>query len=155
MVGGPPCTDFSSARRAPTTNAIGARGNLSLVYTKLVCEARPRYFVFENVPSIKTIGRAIYSKVVNRFRRAGYGLTEIVMNASHYGAATMRQRLFIVGVLGGEDGALERCITARQKFGNTIRCQLEKDGLLSKNDKHRAVYYMPPNNDARGIYLLN
>jgi DNA (cytosine-5)-methyltransferase 1 len=52
MVGGPPCQSFSSGgKRAALTDP---RGNLIYHYLRLLTEARPSYFILENVANLTT-----------------------------------------------------------------------------------------------------
>lgn len=52
MVGGPPCQSFSpGGKRAALADP---RGNLIYHYLRLITEARPRYFVLENVANLIT-----------------------------------------------------------------------------------------------------
>lgn len=54
LIGGPPCQDFSTMR-GPDGKRLGTisrRGKLYLQYVRYVAIARPRVFVFENVPGL-------------------------------------------------------------------------------------------------------
>lgn len=104
IVGGPPCTDFSIAGNM----TLGHRANLCLKYAKLICTCKPRYFVLENVVQFRTVGKPLYAVIMKLLRKAGYAVDELVLDASDYGAATVRKRLFLVGVLGGTGGYFTR-----------------------------------------------
>ena len=47
FVGGPPCPDFSVGGK--NRGAEGEKGRLSRAYVDLICQARPDFFLFENV----------------------------------------------------------------------------------------------------------
>lgn len=102
IIGGPPCQDFSSAGHRDET--LG-RAALSKTYTDIVSTAKPRYFVMENVPRIRL--SETYQYVRNGLKNAGYGLTEMIMDASYCGVPQKRKRLFLIGCLGAEDDFLE------------------------------------------------
>lgn len=98
IIGGPPCQDFSSAGHRDET--LG-RAELSKTYTDIVSTARPRYFVMENVPRIRL--SQTYQYVRNGLKKAGYGLTEKILDASYCGVPQKRKRLFLIGCLDAED----------------------------------------------------
>jgi DNA (cytosine-5)-methyltransferase 1 len=124
IIGGPPCQDFSSA--GPLQSG-GKRANLTRAYADIVILSRPRYFVFENVP------RARFSEVFldakRAFKEAGYGLTEVQLDAAFCGVPQSRKRLFLIGCLGQVDAFLEKSLasslskkplTMREYLGNEI-----------------------------------
>lgn len=103
IVGGPPCQDFSSAGRR---NDTGSRAVLSLRYAEIVSSIKPTYFVMENVPQIRK--SIILPKVKEILTDAGYGLTELVIDASHCGVPQARKRFLLIGSLGSENGFLDK-----------------------------------------------
>ncbi len=102
IIGGPPCQDFSSAGHRD--ESLG-RAALSKTYTDIVTTAKPKYFVMENVPTIRL--SKTYQYVREGLKKVGYGLTEKVLDASYCGVPQKRKRLFLIGCLEGEDGFLE------------------------------------------------
>ena len=124
IIGGPPCQDYSSAGKRDEN---GGRATLTVEFARIVCEAKPQYFVMENVALIeksKTLPKAI-----EMFKKAGYGLTKIVLNAYYCGAPQDRKRFFMIGVLGGKDDELKEILlnnqsktpmTVRDYFGDTL-----------------------------------
>jgi DNA (cytosine-5)-methyltransferase 1 len=99
VAGGPPCQSFSiMGKRKGLTDP---RGNLVLSYLSVIERVRPRGFIFENVPGFASIDKGdTYRRLMDEFRSLGYGLWSGVVCAADFGAATLRERLFIVGVLG-------------------------------------------------------
>lgn len=99
VVGGPPCQAFS---------IVGARGGLedsrgALIfdYVRLVGELRPKAFILENVPNLRTFeGGAVYERLVQDLADLGYDVAGSILAAADYGVAQMRKRLFIVGLRG-------------------------------------------------------
>lgn len=148
IVGGPPCQDFSVAGK----RELGERANLTLVYTDLICKYLPDYFVMENVPSIRTVGKEIYDQVIDRFHNASYGLTTRVITMSEYGVPQQRKRLVILGV---KDGRTDECsnLLDKQKCPvKSIREYLENIGVdLGKPH----IYRHPRLNCCRGVYSLD
>lgn len=101
IIGGPPCQDFSSAGHRDET--LG-RAALSKTYTDIVSTAKPKYFVMENVPRIRL--SETYQYVRDGLKKAGYGLSEKILDASYCGVPQKRKRLFLIGCLGTEDDFL-------------------------------------------------
>src|SRR5262249_14672100 len=52
IVGGPPCQPFSSGGKRHSI--MDPRGSLFMEYVRVIREARPKYFIFENVAHIIT-----------------------------------------------------------------------------------------------------
>lgn len=107
IIGGPPCQDFSSAGHR---NVNLGRAALTTTYCDIVTAAKPKIFVMENVPEIKKY--KILEEILPRFKEAGYGLTARVMDASYCGVPQSRKRYVLVGVLGAEDGFLDKYLDA-------------------------------------------
>lgn len=123
VAGGPPCQDFSSAGHRKE----GDRADLTVKYAHVISRTRPKAFIMENVPRAQL--SAAFAAAVGIFREAGYGLTTIVLNASHCGVPQLRKRLFLIGMLGEPDDFLmddltsaqtEDPMTVRQYLGDEI-----------------------------------
>lgn len=102
IIGGPPCQDFSTAGLQDETRG---RAVLSICYSQIVSIVRPKYFVMENVATIRNTKS--FKIVISNFRAAGYGLTQMVLDAAYCGVPQTRKRMFVVGVLGASDGFLD------------------------------------------------
>lgn len=96
VIGGPPCQSFSQAGKQKGVS--DDRGQLIDEYIRMVREAKPRYFVFENVSNLKSIGRgALLQSILRELRGLGYNCEVGVLLASEYGAPQKRRRLVILG----------------------------------------------------------
>nr|WP_082529527.1 DNA (cytosine-5-)-methyltransferase [Aurantimonas sp. Leaf443] len=133
IVGGPPCQDFSSAGH----RIEGDRASLMIAFAMTVVVARPEWFLLENVP------RASKSKAWATSRellvRAGYGLTEAIVDASRYGVGQARRRLLVVGRLGEANGFLSSAIReAASERPTTIRDILGGDvgAMIHTHPRH-------------------
>lgn len=102
IIGGPPCQDFSTAGFQDESRG---RAILSICYSQIVSEIRPKYFVMENVAAIRNTNS--FNKALSHFRKAGYGLTQMVLDAAYCGVPQTRKRMFVVGMLGAADGFLD------------------------------------------------
>ena len=145
IIGGPPCQDYSSAGRQDET--LG-RANLTLRYAELVCSVRSRWFVMENVDRI--LKSSTLPKALALFRTAGYGLSQVVLDASRCGVPQKRKRFFLIGELNGEDCALEFALQNDQ----SSHCMTIRDYL--QNEFGVEYYYRHPRSYARrGIFSID
>jgi DNA (cytosine-5)-methyltransferase 1 len=116
IVGGSPCQDYSSGGY----QVEGERAAQTPAFARIVARYRPRYFAMENVPPARRA--RTYRRAKDHFRKAGYGLTEVVPRACWYGVPQIRRRVLLVGELGGEDDALRDLLLAgRSERPTTIR----------------------------------
>ena len=139
VFGGPPCQDFSPAG----ARVEGANADLTKVFAMVVSVARPDWFVMENVAHA---GRSVaFHAARDILAKAGYGLTQVVLDAAFYRTPQHRRRLFLIGRLEEEDGFLEAALlgaaasspmTLRDEFGDDIAPFL---------------YFHPRYRDRRGI----
>lgn len=107
LVGGPPCTAFSKSGFWLDWKRDGADPAASLLqaYTRVLAEARPRWFVLENVYALtfrNKASRPAFTRLLAEIEAAGYHYRWKVLNAADYGVPQLRPRLFIVGARRGE-----------------------------------------------------
>ncbi len=124
IIGGPPCQDFSSAGHRDEN--LG-RAELTISFSKIIADIKPKYFVMENVPRIQK--SEVFPKIMKKFSKLGYGLTHLVLDASRCGAPQIRKRFVVIGELGGKDdflldrlvkGQSEKQTTIFDYFGNSL-----------------------------------
>lgn len=108
IIGGPPCQDFSSAG---LRNEDNGRGDLTLSYAGIVTMVRPQWFVMENVATITKTRKLSQAKQM--FKTAGYGLSQVVLDASLCGVPQKRKRFFLIGNLGANDDFITDFIRSR------------------------------------------
>jgi DNA (cytosine-5)-methyltransferase 1 len=144
IIGGPPCQDFSHAGKRVEAHRAG----LTEAYAQIVTQVQPRYFVMENVDRAqKSQAYAVAREIL---KAAGYGLTEVVLDASLCGVPQKRKRFFCIGSMGQPDGFLSDYIkgliskketTLKDYFGATLDFE---------------YYYRHPRNySRRGIFSIN
>ena len=97
VVGGPPCQPFSMAGKR--RGRKDARGTLVESFVNVVKIVKPRAFVMENVPGMRSIHRGKYlPAIVDSLKALGYHVsTPHLLNAADYGVPQFRRRLFICG----------------------------------------------------------
>lgn len=144
IIGGPPCQDFSHAGKRIEAERAGLTGS----FAKIIKAILPSFFVMENVDRAEKSNAYAYARSI--FKEAGYGLTEMVLDASHCGIPQKRKRFFCVGILDGQDDAvrlfLERKITSKETtlkdyFGDRL--------------KFKYYYRHPRNYSRRAIFSID
>lgn len=103
LIGGPPCTPFSKSGFWLEWKRAGLDPDASLLqaYTRVLKDARPRYFVLENVYALTYNNRAsrpAFERLLREIDDAGYHCRAKVLNAADYGVPQLRPRLFVIGV---------------------------------------------------------
>lgn len=106
IIGGPPCQDFSSAGKR---NEDNGRGDLTVHYAKIISRVKPQWFVMENVERILKTNKLVEAKKI--YKEAGYGLTQMVLDASLCGVPQKRKRFVLIGNLGEQDSFMDYYLT--------------------------------------------
>lgn len=99
LIGGTLCQSFSIAglRKGMDDD----RGNLALVFLRIVQTLRPRWVVWENVPGVLTSNEGKdFASFVGGLGQCGYGWAYRVLDAQYFGTAQQRRRVFVVGYDG-------------------------------------------------------
>lgn len=97
FIGGPPCPDFSVAGK--NRGKEGENGKLSGTYVELICSNKPDFFLFENVKGLYRTRkhREFFDSLKLKLIKAGYYLTEKLVNAIEFGAPQNRERIILIG----------------------------------------------------------
>lgn len=153
IVGGPPCQDFSHAGKRIEND----RAELTSCYARIVAGIRPLCFVMENVERARA-SRA-YANARQIFKEAGYGLTEVTLDACLCGAPQKRKRFICFGKLGEADGFAQATfegrlakapMTMRDYFGDALG--FEYYYRHPRNYSRRAVFSLDePAPTMRGV----
>lgn len=124
IIGGPPCQDFSSAGKRDET--LG-RADLTISYANIVTATKAEWFVMENVERI--IKSHILKEALHLLKKAGYGISYQILDASFCGVPQTRKRFFLIGHRHSPDNFLlpylnknlsSRPMTLFDYFGNTL-----------------------------------
>ena len=102
LIGGPPCVAFSKSGFWLDWKREGVDPAASLLqaYTRVLAEAKPRFFILENVYALTFNNRAsrpAFTRLLAEIDAAGYQYQWKVLNAADHGVPQARPRLFIVG----------------------------------------------------------
>ena len=102
LIGGSPCQDFSIAGQRAGED--GERGNLIWQFYRIVSEARPKVFIYENVKGFLSINSGkSYQRFLDALRGLGYYCHAEILNTKDYGIPQNRERLYIVGFLDAQE----------------------------------------------------
>lgn len=95
VVGGPPCQAFSEiGRRHPED----PRRSLLAEFFRVVREARPTFFLMENVPGLMSAdNRPVLDEAIATLGGAWDIVGPVILDASDFGAPTKRRRVFVFG----------------------------------------------------------
>lgn len=110
IFGGPPCQTFSTAGNRKAFD--DERGNVFLKYLSIISEIKPTYVVIENVRGLlstpfkyKDIEEPIKGGammiILDKLKEIGYTVSFNLYNAAYFGAPQIRERVVIIGKLGG------------------------------------------------------
>ena len=144
IIGGPPCQDFSHAgKRVEAKRAL-----LTDSYAEIISMIKPICFVMENVARAQKSNA--YASAREIFKKAGYGLTEIVLDASLCGTPQKRKRFFCFGMLSKEDGfALNSLSSKQSKKAMTLR------DYFGESLGFEFYYRHPRNYNRRAVFSID
>lgn len=98
VAGGPPCQGFSTANTKACQGQYDLRNDLVFEYLRVVNEARPSFFMFENVPGFVTFNQHEYLKAfLQRAHECYYELVYGLLDAVEYGVPQYRCRFICMG----------------------------------------------------------
>lgn len=95
IIGGPPCQAFSGiGKRLPDD----PRRSLVGEFFRIVEEVQPKFFMMENVPGLAfPENRPVLDEAMGKLGENWKVLGPVILDASHFGAATKRRRVFVFG----------------------------------------------------------
>jgi DNA (cytosine-5)-methyltransferase 1 len=105
LVGGPPCPPYSKSRfyrkEKPRALEDPIGWETMTGYLRVLEEFRPDAFLLENVAGLayKVHAEAL-EHITSSARSLGYSLSSQVLNAADFGVPQLRERFFLVGMLG-------------------------------------------------------
>lgn len=98
LVGGSPCQAFSMVGKR--LGLEDTRGTLFYEFARIVQEAKPKVFIYENVRGLTNHdGGRTWKVVKDVFHDLGYRIYSDLLNSKDYGIPQHRERIFVVGFL--------------------------------------------------------
>lgn len=96
FVGGSPCQSFSTYGKKQGFE--DTRGTLFFFYANLIKKIKPKVFIYENVPGLKTHDNGhTWERIQEIFHELEYDIFDFVLNSKDYGLPQHRERVFVVG----------------------------------------------------------
>ncbi|NBO23415.1 DNA (cytosine-5-)-methyltransferase, partial [bacterium] len=126
LIGGSPCQSFSIA--GSQKGFEDPRGQLFWEYVRILNEVKPKFFIFENVNSMKQRDKDVISKA--------FGFEPIVINSALV-TAQQRKRLFYVGAL--QEGGTYKKVEIDQPQDKGILLKNILESGLPYQDKSHAL----------------
>lgn len=123
VFGGPPCQAFSTIGLRKTNDP---RRSLLTHFFRIVRELQPTFFVMENVKGLgyadaKPVLDEALGSIQNRYEVLG----PLILDASEFGAATKRPRLFVIGYDRNYCDTLSKAhIDERKRKPTTVRAAI-------------------------------
>ena len=140
VIGGPPCKWWSSASNIAKARGQHVQPDMIPEYARIVHEAKPRWFLMENVP------RAPLPRVV------GYYVTGRIVDAAWFGANQRRRRRITFGSLNGERLDLEALALYQEpKHGTVTTRNLKWDALRQRPRSTNSLRTWSDALDAQGL----
>ena len=107
LAGGPPCPPFSKSRfyrkEKPRALADSVADETINAYLRVLDLVRPRAFILENVAGLAyKVHESALEHIMLHATELGYSVTSQVVNAADYGVPQIRERFFVVGMLGAK-----------------------------------------------------
>jgi site-specific DNA-cytosine methylase len=100
LVGGFPCQSFSIAGKRGGFN--DTRGTLFFEIARILAHKRPRLVLLENVKGLLSHdGGKTFARILEVLTDIGYELQWQILNSKNFGVPQNRERVFVVGNLGG------------------------------------------------------
>ena len=140
FVGGFPCQAFSIAGKRQGFS--DTRGTLIYDVMRILKEKQPRLVLLENVKGLLShdSGRT-FKTIITALAELGYAVEWQVLNAKNFGVPQNRERVFIIGHLGGFGGRQVFPITSSngndtRKVGEGLSATITRDyykGLCGSN----------------------
>ena len=124
IIGGPPCQGFSTMGKRSSNDD---RNRLFADFFRVVAEARPKFFLAENVPGIiHEKYRDVLAHALGFVDDAYTLLPPMTLPANDYGAATNRKRVFFFGF---RDDSMDKLTTESFLAAKTMETTCVEDAL--------------------------
>jgi DNA (cytosine-5)-methyltransferase 1 len=122
LLSSPECTNHTCAKgAAPRSEKSRATALLAIEYARVF---KPRWIVLENVVHMRPWPG--YGTLKHELRELGYNLAEQILDASHFGVAQTRRRLFLVGDRRREPRTVDWKARGRPRSARSILDQAGK-----------------------------
>lgn len=155
LVGGSPCQSFSIAGKRKGTDC--PRGNLIYEYFRIVEEAQPKVFIYENVKGFLSIDKKdkkdkygeTFTNFVQSFKDLGYTTYHQVLNTKDYGIPQNRERIYIVGFKNDVDFSFQEKQELKLRLKDMLEDSVDEKYHL---DQKRISSCLKSNHSQQRVY---
>ncbi|WP_428076771.1 DNA cytosine methyltransferase [Candidatus Avelusimicrobium fimicolum] len=133
VFGGPPCQGFSVAGKMDPNDE---RSKLIFTFLDAVQRIQPRAFVMENVKALGYLEKwnDVRTKYLKKAQSLGYHTVPFILNATEYGVAQKRERVFFIGIRNLYDEKIMRNLLNKEKtLAPSVRVLLSSLGKAGTN----------------------
>ncbi|MCV6607509.1 MAG: DNA cytosine methyltransferase [Campylobacterales bacterium] len=135
LIGGPPCQSWSEAGKLQGID--DKRGQLFFEFIRVLRDKKPLFFLAENVSGmLARRHKDSLENIKNHFIDSGYDLSFQLLNASDYGVAQDRKRVFFIGFRKDLDIKFKFPEPSKKKLTLKDIIWDLKDNVLSAKDKN-------------------
>jgi len=128
LVGGFPCQSFSIAGKRKGFN--DTRGTLFFDVARILAHKKPKNVVLENVKGLLSHdGGRTFQTIIGVLTDLGYFVEWQVLNSKNFGVPQNRERVFIVGHLGGQPRS--KVFPVGESSEKTIKLQGQQVGAIT------------------------
>ena len=147
VIGGPPCQSFSTA--GARKGLEDKRGMALLEFIRVIRDVQPKFFVFENVPGLKSIAKkhisfydrmsvdkktlssdqqygSLFGEILDEFNKLKkYKFDWDILNSADYGVPQKRKRLILIGSRTMDPKIIFEKIKKNAKFADPKKAEEE------------------------------
>jgi len=147
VIGGPPCQSFSTA--GARKGLEDKRGMALLEFIRVIRDVQPKFFVFENVPGLKSIAKkhisfydrmsvdkktlssdqqygSLFGEILDEFNKLKkYKSDWDILNSADYGVPQKRKRLILIGSRTMDPKIIFKKIKKNAKFADPKKAEEE------------------------------
>lgn len=148
IIGGPPCQGFSVAGKMDPHDP---RSKHVWSFVEIVKTMQPKAFVMENVKALGQLKKwePLRNELIKEFRKAGYSVNYVVLNATEFNVPQARERVFFIGFKFNSNiiPDLAKMMKAYKKKAQTVRevlMNLDKAGTGNNKSVCKAKITVTP-----------
>lgn len=164
VIGGPSCQAFSTAGQRGSIS--DPRGVMFREFLRVVREARPRFFVMENVHGVlsaavrhrplrergpgypplsrdEELGSAL-KRILKELKNTDYCVVFDLLNAADFGAPQVRERVFFIGSRDGGPVTMPKPTHTKEPINGKVPWVTLRQGLKGLKDPRPAYNEFPP-----------
>jgi len=141
LIAGFPCQSFSIAGKRKGFN--DTRGTLFFEIARIARDKKPKYLLLENVKGLLNHDKGkTFATILETLSELGYSCEWQVLNSKNFGVPQNRERVFIIGYLGGFSGRKVFPIGEGNKKNNETSRQSDIARTITTAHAHSSGFNM-------------